>query len=745
MDVFGGVIKLQDGVSGVLKQAAKSSGIFRSEVQKAKADLEKFDKQKLKEKEIRVKNSAAYKAIEGVKKKLEPVTSKVIELKAREERAVSSIKKVSSALSKVKESKTINFVAKGAAAVTKAAATVAVAGTVAAVGAVAAAGTAATKQAIDFQSEMQNVATLLDGDVSGKVKSLGAEVKKISMDTGVSTSNLTSGLYEVVSAFGDTADSTKQLEVATKAAKAGNAETADSVKMLSAVTKGYGDTSAAAVQKAADLAFQTVKLGQTSFPELAASMGAVVPLASTLKVSQEQLFGAMATLTGVTGSTSEVTTQLKATLQGFMSPSNEMSKALKKMGYSSGAAALESEGLGNILNKLKASVKGDEVAFAAMFSSVEAKNAVLALAGTQAENFATKTEAMNTASGAADEAFKRQTSSVKEMAARIKNSGSVILTSLGERALPVLEKGLSTVANYMPQFESAVTSAADAVGPVFEVAGGAVTKLWDRWQPRLSELAPLVSGTMSNVANGIQTALPVISSIFESIGGVASAVLPVISTIAQDMGGKVTRIFDVVGQHTGTMQSVFAAAGPAISSVLSTSWSVISPILDLAVEGFNLVASVVGWAFPYIESVITSVWSVVGPVVSAIGDGISAVAGAFKKAADSIGGSAKKASSSASAVNSAVSSQSQGKSSRVGANATGTSYWKGGYTTLAEHGPEIVDLPTGTKVYSKSNTENILNRNRSVNVNIENLTVREEADIDKVAEKIVKKLEEVDM
>ena len=745
MDVFGGVIKLQDNVSGVLKQAAKSSGTFRSEVQKAKADLEKFDKQKLKEKEIRVKNSAAYKAIEGVKKKLEPVTSKVIELKAREERAVSSIKKVSSALSKVKESKTINFVAKGAAAVTKAAATVAVAGTVAAVGAVAAAGTAAAKQAIDFQSEMQNVATLLDGDVSGKVKSLGAEVKKISMDTGVSTSNLTSGLYEVVSAFGDTADSTKQLEVATKAAKAGNAETADSVKMLSAVTKGYGDTSAAAVQKAADLAFQTVKLGQTSFPELAASMGAVVPLASTLKVSQEQLFGAMATLTGVTGSTSEVTTQLKATLQGFMSPSNEMSKALKKMGYSSGAAALESEGLGNILNKLKASVKGDEVAFAAMFSSVEAKNAVLALAGTQAENFATKTEAMNTASGAADEAFRRQTSSVKEMAARIKNSGSVILTSLGERALPVLEKGLSTVADYMPQFESAVTSAADAIGPVFEVAGGAVTQLWDNWQPRLSELAPLVSGTMSNVANGIQTALPVVSSIFEGIGGVASAVFPVISTIAQDMGGKVTRIFDVVGQHTGTMQSVFAAAGPAISSVLSTSWSVISPILDLAVEGFNLVASVVGWAFPYIESVITSVWSAVGPVVSAIGDGISAVAGAFKKAADSIGGSAKKASSSASAVNSAVSSQSQGKSSRVGANATGTSYWKGGYTTLAEHGPEIVDLPTGTKVYSKSNTENILNRNRSVNVNIENLTVREEADIDKVAEKIVKKLEEVDM
>ena len=301
------------------------------------------------------------------------------------------------------------------------------------------------------------------------------------------------------------------------------------------------------------------------------------------------------------------------------------------------------------------------------------------------------------------------------------------------------------MANYMPQFEAAVTGAADAIGPVFEIAGGAVTQLWNNWQPRLSELAPLVSGTMSDVANGIQTALPIILSILEGIGGAASVVLPAIAVIAQDMGGKVTRIFDIVGQHTGTMQSIFAAAGPAISSILSTSWSVISPILDLAIEGFNLVASVVGWAFPYIESVITSVWSVIGPVVSAIGDGIGAVAGAFKKAADSIGGSAKKASSSASAVNSAVSSQSQGKSSRVGTNATGTSYWRGGYTTIAEHGPEIVDLPTGSKVYSNSNTNNILNRSRNVNVTVKNLTVREEADVDKVAEAIVKKLEEVDM
>lgn len=127
-----------------------------------------------------------------------------------------------------------------------------------------------------------------------------------------------------------------------------------------------------------------------------------------------------------------MTTQLKAAMQQFLSPSAEMQKSLTKMGYASGAAALESEGLGGILNKLKESVNGDEVAFANMFSSVEAKNAVLALAGNQAQNFADKTQAMFEASGAADAAFRTQTDSIKEMVSRVRNAGGVMLQSLGE-------------------------------------------------------------------------------------------------------------------------------------------------------------------------------------------------------------------------------------------------------------------------------------------------------------------------
>lgn len=749
-EVFGASLVLKDNVSAVLKKASQSSKGFRSEVEKAKREIEKLNSQKVKEKEIRLKNSAAYKAIDGISKKLEPISKKIIMLKAKEENAVSKIKNVDSHLGKIEDNKVINMTVKGAEKAVKALGKAAIIGTAAAFTTVAAAGTVAVGSAVSFQSQMQNVGTLLDGDVNGKLETMGTDLKKLSIETGVATSDLTDGLYQVVSAFGESADSTKQLEIAAKAAKAGNATTTDSVNLLSAVTKGYGDTSAEAMQKASDLAFATVKLGQTSFPELASSMGSVIPLASTLKVSQEELFGAMSTLTGVTGNTAEVSTQLRATMQSFLSPSEGMAKALKNMGYSSGAAALESESLGTILGKLKDSVKGDEIAFANLFSSVEAKNAVLALTGAQAENFASKTEQMANAAGIADQAFETQTNSVEAMVGKIKNAGSVMLTSLGQKTLPFITKALEAVTDKLPEMEAAFDRIGTHVGPVIESVANKAQELWSDWQPvvahitesfsglatqmqpyisqllnSFSSIVPYIQPVITTFTDIIAAILPVAAPIFAGISSVVAQVFPVVSQIIQDVGAKFQTAFDLIGSKTGFIQTLFETAAPAISSVLTTAWSVISPILDLAIEGVNLFASVIEWAFPYIQGVIEGVWSIIQPIIEGIGNGISKVAGAVGKVADFIGGGSD-----------------SGKETPVGHNATGTSYWKGGYTEVGEHGGEIINLPSGSKVMSNSTSQAMLAGNNGINISIANMTVREEADIEKVAEALARKIDE---
>ena len=327
------------------------------------------------------------------------------------------------------------------------------------------------KSSMAFEKQMSNVGTLLEGDVQGRLAELSKSIISISNATGAGTGDLTDGLYQVISAFGDTADSAKILEIATKAATAGGATPTDAINLLSAVTKGYGDTSAEAQQKVADWAFQTVKLGQTSFPELAASMGKVIPLASTLAVKQEDLFGAMATLTGVTGNTAEVSTQLKAAMQGFLSPSSNMQKSLQKLGYANGQALLESKGLQGALTALQESVGGDQLAFAKLFSSVEAQTAVLALAGEQADNFASKTAQMYDASGAAATAFATATDNAESKMQRAKTAVTNLGLVLGNTFLPYVTTAADKLAGVVQKVTDFAQANPQLVQTVMKVVG----------------------------------------------------------------------------------------------------------------------------------------------------------------------------------------------------------------------------------------------------------------------------------
>ena len=122
------------------------------------------------------------------------------------------------------------------------------------------------------------------------------------------------------------------LRINSEAAAAGVATTEDAIALTSAVTKAYGDTPAAAVQQASDLALVTVRLGQTSFPELAAAIGKTTPLAAQIGVRQEELAASYATLTGVVGSTSKVSTGLRGILSGLIRPTKGLREAVAALG-----------------------------------------------------------------------------------------------------------------------------------------------------------------------------------------------------------------------------------------------------------------------------------------------------------------------------------------------------------------------------------------------------------------------------
>ena len=518
-------------------------------------------------------------------------------------------------------------------------------GTVTTVGAAFYAGP--VKNAMEWQQQMQNVATLLDGDVKGRVAQLNKEVMNLSNSTGIGTQDLTDGLYQVVSAFGDSADASKQLEIAAKAAKAGGATTTDAINLLSAVTKGYGDTSAEAQQKAADLAFATVKLGQTSFPELASSMGQVIPLASTLGAKQEDLFGAMTTLTGITGSTSEVATQLKATMQAFLSPSTAMQKSLEKLGYASGKEMLESEGLQGALEKLKGSVNDDESAFANLFSSVEAKNAVLALAGIQADNFTEKTRQMYEATGAAETAFKTATDSAEARMAKAKNSITNLGTVLGSMLLPKVGEVAEKVSNLATKFSEFAQENPQVIATVAKVAAGLVGLKAGGLLAKLGFLQ--VKGGILSVQKAFTMIKGLgitkyLSNMGGGFGGILTKVAPLVGVIAA-VGGAIYYVSTHLEQVRGFIQKTFGDEGLAVfdklwgiitqvgtaikdafftsgSGVLDTLKSILPTIINTLQTGLlpilPMIANLFMQILPLIGQLVTAVLPVLGELLSAV-------------------------------------------------------------------------------------------------------------------------------
>lgn len=437
----------------------------------------------------------------------------------------------------------------------------------------------AVKQATEFQKQTQNVATLLDGTtekIAARTTEIGQEIINISNSTGIVTADLADGMYNVISAFGDSAESAGILEVAAKAAAAGNATTTESINLLSAVTKGYGDISVEAQKKAADLAFETVKLGQTTFPELASSIGKVIPLANTLGVSQEQLFGSFATLTGVTGNTAEVATQMKATLQSFLQPSESMSAALKKLGFSSGQAMLQQKGLQGSLDMLINSVNGNEIAFSDLFSSVEAKTAVLALAGTQSENLANKTKAMYEASGAATAAYETQTNNLQHQIDVAKNLATNTLTSVGMELLPILSELMTELSPVIQDLALMFSGTISETIPV---------------------LMPVASQLISLLMSGLEQILPYLPQILVPVMQLAKGVFPLILNSLREIMPSVKEMFPVIMQLASALMPIFtdivSSLLPPLTTIISTLLPVLMQILQALIPLINVLDPII--------------------------------------------------------------------------------------------------------------------------------------------------------
>ena len=204
----------------------------------------------------------------------------------------------------------------------------------------------------------------------------------------------------------------------------------------------------------------------------------------------------------------------------------------------------------------------------------------------------------------------------------------------------------------------------------------AVSSIMQTVQTVLPTILPVIQTVVNTIGQVISAAAPVIAGLVQGIGTVISTLAPVFQVIFDGIGQKVGSVLSFIGSKMGWIQEIIGTVMPVVADILTTAWSVISPIIDIAISVFKVLFNVVQTVFNGIASVISSVWDKVKPIVEGIGNGLSWIA-------DKVGG---------------LFGFGGGGGGDTGSNAEGTNNWRGGPTWVGEQGPELIDLPRGTRI-----------------------------------------------
>ncbi len=396
----------------------------------------------------------------------------------------------------------------------------------------------AIKTGNDFENAMAKVSTIADTSAA-PMDALKNQVIDLSNEVGVGVSDIAEAQYQAISAGVDTAASVDFVSTAVKAAKGGFTDTATAVDGLTTVLNAYG-LEAGKAQSISDQMLKAQNYGKTSFGDMASSMGKVIPIASSLNVSTEDLFSSIAVLTKNGIATSEAVTGLKAAYSNILKPSADASKTAKQLGLDFSSAHLQSVGWAGFLDEIKQKTGGNADTMAKLFGSTEALNSITVLAGKGSKDFAEALKLMGIEGSATEDAYQKMLTPTERMNIafnKIKNS----TIQFGEALTPVFENVADIIGKVGDRFhnlsENQVQSivkfaaVAAAVGPVLLAFGkmvtvvGTVQRTWGKAMKLFADfkgIAGLITspaGIVISVLAGIALAAFLIIKNWEKVKG----------------------------------------------------------------------------------------------------------------------------------------------------------------------------------------------------------------------------------
>lgn len=292
---------------------------------------------------------------------------------------------------------------------------------------------------VSFDDAMRKTNTMAGKNAEG-FEMLKNQVTDLSKEIPVAREALAEGLYQTISNGVPEDNWIEYLRASSRSAVGGVADLGKVVNVTSTMIKNYGLEWSAA-EEIQDKIQMTAKNGVTSFEQLADALPRVAANAATLGVSVDELMATFATLTGVSGNTAEVSTQLAAIFTALIKPSSEATQIATQMGIQFNAAAVQAAGgFQNFLTNLQQSVSEfsatsgmlEQEVYGKLFGSAESLRALVPLTGELADKYTENVGAMADATGAMNTAFEDMAGGVTAKNTVIQNAINASMDSVAE-------------------------------------------------------------------------------------------------------------------------------------------------------------------------------------------------------------------------------------------------------------------------------------------------------------------------
>lgn len=313
-----------------------------------------------------------------------------------------------------------------------------------------------------------------------------------------------------------------------------------------------------------------------------------------------------------------------------------------------------------------------------------------------------------------------------------------------QNVLPIITKMLPLLGNAFKAMTGPIGLAITALTLLVPV-------IIENWEPIKDFFAKLWEGIKSIFETTVNAIGSFLSGAWEGIKTAIVAVWEGIKTAAQVVWDGIKTYFETV---LNIYKTIFTTVWNAIKTTVVGIWN---GLKTSATTIFEALKNTISTVWNTVKNLTSTVWNsiknfVMTPV-NAIKDAVPKAFESMKSKIESIWDGVKSAiktplNAIISMINKFISGLNKlkipdwvpevgGKGiniPKIPMLAKGTNFFKGGYAIVGERGPELVELPTGAKVYPNKQTQDMLSNQTIITGNT--FVVREEADIKKIAREL---------